>query len=134
MSAVPGIIRKVKDSDIESLVRLVAAYPKQLLPRSPDDFADLRETTWVAEEDNQVVGCATLEVYSPKICEIRTVVVKDGYRHKGYGEKMVGCAVAEARARNIRQIMVVTSTPEYFEKLNFGPCLNEKYALFWNGE
>jgi len=129
-----GQVRKLKESDVESLVQLVDANPKQLLPRSPDDFKDLRETTWVAEESGQIVGCATLEIYSPKICEIRTVVVKEGFRHKGYGEKMVGCAVAEARSRNIRQIMVVTSTPEYFEKLNFGPCLNEKYALFWNGE
>ena len=133
MSKPEGVIRKLKDSDIESLVRLVAMYPAQLLPRTPDDFNDLRETTWVAEEDGEIVGCATLEIYSPKICEIRTVVVKDGYRHKGYGERMVGSAVEEARSRNIRQIMVVTSNPEYFEKLNFGPCLNEKYALFWNG-
>jgi len=134
MTELLGQVRKLKESDVESLVQLVDAHPKQLLPRSPDDFKDLRETTWVAEESGQIVGCATLEIYSPKICEIRTVVVKEGFRHKGYGEKMVGCAVAEARSRNIRQIMVVTSTPEYFEKLNFGPCLNEKYALFWNGE
>ena len=134
MSQEIGVIRKLKESDIESLVKLVASYPQQLLPRSAEDFKDLKETTWVTEEDGQIVGCATLEVYSPKICEIRTVVVKDGYRHKGYGERMVGCAVSEARSRNIRQIMVVTSSPEYFEKLNFGPCLNEKYALFWNGD
>lgn len=134
MTVIQGIVRKLKDSDIASLVQLVSSYPKQLLPRTHDDFADLKETSWVTEEDGQIVGCATLEIYSPKICEIRTVVVKDGFRHKGYGEKMVGCAVAEARARNIRQIMVVTSSPDYFEKLGFGPCLNEKYALFWNGE
>ena len=133
MSKFPGQIRKMQDSDIDSLVNLVALYPEQLLPRTSDDFRDLKETTWVAEEDGAIVGCATLEVYSPKICEIRTVVVKDGYRHKGYGEAMVSAAVESARSRKIRQIMVITSSPEYFEKLNFGPCLNEKYALFWNG-
>lgn len=129
-----GIVRKLKESDIESLVSLVAAYPKQLLPRTVSDFQDLKETSWVVEDEGEIVGCATLEIYSPKICEIRTVIVKEGYRQKGYGEKLVGCAVTEARIRNIRQILVVTSNPEYFEKLNFGPCLNEKYALFWNGE
>jgi hypothetical protein len=30
--------------------------------------------------------------------------------------------------------MVITSSREYFEKLNFGACLHEKYALFWNGK
>jgi hypothetical protein len=29
--------------------------------------------------------------------------------------------------------MVVTSSPEYFNKLGFGECLHEKWALFYRG-
>lgn len=133
MSESVGIVRRAVLSDIKSLVELLALYPGQLLPRSEEAFEELIDTTWVAEEGGQVVGCTTLEVYSPKICEIRSVAVRAGFRHQGYGQKLVNLAVEEARSRNIKQILVVTSTPEFFEKLNFGPCLNEKYALFWNG-
>ena len=128
-----GVIRKAVREDIPGLVELVSENLERLLPRSEEDFSELIETTWVAEEQGKIVGCATLEVYSPKISEIRNVAVKAGFRAKGYGQTLVETAVEEARFRGIRQILVVTSSPEYFEKLNFGPCLNEKYALFWNG-
>jgi len=136
MNDAPGILENIRtadSNDIPGLVELVSENLEHLLPRTDEDFRELIDTTWVAVEEGRIVGCATLEVYSPKISEIRNVAVRAGYRHKGYGQGLVNMAVNEARARGIRQILVVTSSPEYFEKLNFGPCLNEKYALFWNG-
>jgi amino-acid N-acetyltransferase len=72
-------------------------------------------------------------VYSPKIAELRSLAVQDSSRGHGYGRRLVEAAVEEAERQKIRQILVVTSTREFFEGLNFGACLNEKYALFWNG-
>jgi N-acetylglutamate synthase-like GNAT family acetyltransferase len=43
----------------------------------------------------------------------------------------VEAAVAEARRRGIPQILVVTSNVEFFSRLNFQTCLNEKFALFY---
>ena len=62
------------------------------------------------------------------------LAVRDDCRGKGYGAILVEAAVTEARRRNIRQVLVVTSNREFFERMNFGLCLNEKYALFWNGK
>ena len=53
-------------------------------------------------------------------------------RGRGHGAALTAAAVAEAERRDIPQVLVVTSNREFFERLNFGPCLNEKYALFWN--
>jgi len=53
------------------------------------------------------------------------------YRGRGYGAALTAAAVEEAERRGIPQVLVVTSNVEFFERLNFGPCLNEKYALFW---
>lgn len=128
------MIRTASSADIPMLISLVGENLDRLLPRSFEEFAELIDTTWVFEEHGEIVGCSTLEVYSPKISEIRNVAVKDGFRGKGIGKALINRAVEEARRRNIRQILVVTSSPDYFEKLNFGPCLNEKYALFWNGQ
>lgn len=132
--AVPYSVRRAIDSDISEIMELIAAYPETILPRSVEEMRELINTFWVAVTDDEIVGCCCLEVYSPKISEIRSVAVKDSFRGMGIGEALINEAVTEARSRNIRQIMVITSSPEYFQKLNFGQCLNEKFALFWNGQ
>jgi len=128
------MVRKARLADIPAIVRLVAAHPETLLPRSEEEYRELLDTTWVAEIDGQVVGSCVLEIYSPKIAELRSFVVQQEFRDRGVGREMAQAAVAEGERRNIREILVVTSSPEYFEKLGFGESLHEKYALFWQGK
>jgi len=127
------MIRKATRNDIPGILELVDANLGTLLPRTKEDYEELIDTTYVYEKDNRIVGSCVLEIYSPKIAEIRSFVVHNDYRSQGVGKALIGEAVTEARERNIREIMVVTSAREYFEKHNFGACLNEKFALFWNG-
>ena len=127
------MLRKARLDDIEPVRQLIDSNLDKLLPRTYEELRELLETLWVVEEDGQIVGCCCLEVYSPKIAEVRSLAVRDDCRNKGYGEMLVHVATEEAQRRNIRQVLVVTSTREFFEKLNFGPCLNEKYVLFWMG-
>ena len=127
------MIRKARREDIPAILELVQSNLGTLLPRSYEDYLELINMTWVAVSDEQVVGSCVLEVYSPKIAEIRSFVVHKDFRGLGFGKGLIDAAVAEARGRDIHEIMVVTSSPQYFEKLNFGACLGEKYALFWNG-
>ena len=96
------------------------------------DIEPLLDSFWVAELDGRVVGCCCLEVYSPKIAELRSLAVRAEARGHGLGAALTAAAVAEAERRGIPQVLVVTSNREFFERLNFGPCLTEKYALFWN--
>ena len=126
-------IRRASNSDISEINELLQSYPDTILPRTPEEMAELIGMFWIAEVGNEIVGCCCLEVYSPKIAEIRSVAVKEPFQRIGIGESLVNEAVTEARSRNIRQILVITSSPEYFQRLSFGQCLNEKYALFWNG-
>jgi N-acetylglutamate synthase-like GNAT family acetyltransferase len=128
------MLRKAVASDIPGILDLVRKYPDKLLPRSSSDYQELLPTTWVVEEKGLIAGCATLEVYSPKIAEIRSVAVHPDFKGKGLGAELVAAAVAEGRRLNIHEIMVVTSSPEYFRSLGFGACLNEKYALFMDGK
>lgn len=128
------MLRKATTQDIRGLLALVKQNPDTLLPRSDQEYQNLIDTTWVVEVDGMIVGCATLEVYSPKIAEVRSVAVHPEFRSRGFGSALVGAAVAEARSKNIREIMVVTSNPEFFRSLGFGACLNEKYALFMDGK
>jgi amino-acid N-acetyltransferase len=128
-----GVLRKATLQDAQGIQVLVNANLDKLLPRESEELLELINSFWVVEEDGEIVGCCCLEIYSPKIAEIRTLAVRHDCRQKGYGALLVQTAVDEAQRLNIRQILVVTSNREFFERMNFGACLNEKYALFYNG-
>lgn len=130
-----GLLRQATGADVPRIQALIGQNLDKLLPRSDSELYELLAdgTLWVVEEAGEIVGCCGLEVYSPKIAELRTLAVSDETRGMGYGKLLVEAAVNAAQERNIRQVLVVTSTREFFEKLGFGACLNEKYALFWNG-
>ena len=124
-------VRKAEARDIEGILAVVNSNTDRLLGRDRDEIVSLLDTFWVAEDDGRIVGCSCLEVYSPKIAELRSLAVLPAYRGRGYGAALTAAAVEEAERRGIPQVLVVTSNREFFERLNFGPCLNEKYALFW---
>ena len=128
------MLRKATTEDMQGVLQLVNDNLDKLLPRTEQELLELIDMFWVVEEDGEIVGCCCLEVYSPKIAELRSLAVRDSARGHGYGEMLVEAAIQEAERRNVRQVMVVTSQREFFKKLNFGACLNEKYALFWNGK
>jgi amino-acid N-acetyltransferase len=124
-------LRRATPADIHPILQLIAAHPHQLLPRPREEVEQLIDTFWVMEEDGELAGCCCLEIYSPKIAEVRSLAVRETSRGHGYGARLVEAAVAEARRRGIPQILVVTSNVEFFGRLNFQTCLNEKYALFY---
>jgi N-acetylglutamate synthase-like GNAT family acetyltransferase len=125
------MIRKARLDDVEAILEVVNRNTDRLLARERDEIVQLLDTFWVAEADGRIVGCCCLEVYSPKIAELRSLAVLPAYRGRGMGAALAQAAVSEAEHRGIPQVLVVTSNREFFERLNFGPCLNEKYALFW---
>jgi N-acetylglutamate synthase-like GNAT family acetyltransferase len=129
-----GHLRLACESDIPGILELIALNPDTILARTESEIRELLPTSWVVVEGKRVVGCCVLEVYGPKICEVRSLAVSTDRRKSGYGRLLVEAAVAEAQRRNIREILAVTSAPEFFRKLNFGPSLNEKFALFWGGK
>ncbi len=130
------MLRNATRDDIGAIQHLININLDKLLPRRDDELCELIDsnTFWVVEDAGEIVGCCCLEVYSAKIAELRSLAVREDCRGKGYGEALVNVAIEEANRRNVRQVLVVTSTLEFFEKMNFGQCLNEKYALFWNGK
>ena len=95
----------------------------------------LVETGFVAVEmvgeNEKIVGFASLEIYSRKLAEIRSLVVADHRQGIGVGKKLVSACVERARQRNILEVMVVTSSDVFFQNCGFDFTLpGEKKALF----
>lgn len=117
-------IRPARSLDEPAIRALLARFPETVmqehLPR-PEEF-------FVAEE-NGIIACCALEVYSKRIAEIRSLAVLPEYRGRGIATQLVEACMDAARTQGIYELLAITSAVEFFEKRGFGTFNNEKYAL-----
>lgn len=129
------IVRPAKLSDVDSVFALVNFYAKagKLLKRPKRDVKKNIRSFFVAVINNAVVGCVSLEVYSRKMAEMRSLAVKQGATRSGVGKALVAACIARARKRKILEVMVISSEEHFFRKLGFNYTLpGERKALFLN--
>ncbi|MEZ5944207.1 MAG: GNAT family N-acetyltransferase [Planctomycetaceae bacterium] len=127
------IVRPASHDDLTAIEDLIIPFvaAKRLLPRTSDELSDLIKHGFVAVADGNVVGFATLEVYSKKMAEIRSLCVAAGYGGMGIGKRLTQACVDLAREKNVYEIMVITSSDEFFRACGFDFTLpGEKKALF----
>ena len=128
-------VRKAKQGDVDSIFVLVNFYAKRgkLLKRSKHDIRKNIRDFFVAVSGEELVGCASLDVYSRKMAEIRSLAVADGETHHGIGGELVEVCVAKAKKKKILEVMVISSEEEFFKKIGFNYTLpGERKALFLN--
>jgi amino-acid N-acetyltransferase len=126
-------IRPAVNEDLDALEALIAPFVAEgrLLPRTTDELIDLLPTGFVAELDGRIIGFATLEIYSRKFSEIRSLCVARDVQSHGIGGRLVTACVELARERRIFEIMVISSQEHFFLGCGFDFTLpGEKKALF----
>jgi len=126
-------IRPAQVADLPQLQELVDRFVQanRLLPRTTDELHDLVPTGFVAIAEDRVVGFAALEIYSPKLAEIRSLAVDQGYHGRGIGRGLVSRCVQLAVSRNVLEVMAITSSDGFFKACGFDFTLpGEKKALF----
>ncbi len=133
MNPVNYIVRPAQDTDLNGVEELIEPFvaARRLLPRTTDELEDLLKHGFVAIANDRIVGFATLEIYSRKMAELRSLCVADGYQGQGIGKQLALACVNLAKQRNIFEIMVITSSEEFFRACGFDFTLpGEKKALF----
>jgi len=126
-------IRPATRDDLDQLTSVVDRFVRanRLLPRTVDELEDLIPSGFVAVADDRVVGFAALEIYSPKLAEIRSLAVSDELQGQGIGRRLVDECVKLARSRDVLEVMAVTSSDNFFRSCGFDFTLpGEKKALF----
>lgn len=129
----PIVVRPADGRDIRPLAELIEPFVQQrvLLPRTIDELALLLPNYFVAEAEGKIVGCAALEIYSSKLAEVRSLVVKPGFQGRGVGKRLVEACVNRARDERVLEVMAITSSEEFFQSCGFDFTLpGEKKALF----
>jgi len=118
-------IRQAKKSDLSEVKRLVESFPQYLMSEIPSI-----NRFFVAVEDDNIVGCCALDIYSKRIAEIRSLAVDKNYHKLRIGTQLVDRCLSLAKEKNIKEIFVITSRPNLFSDLGFGIFQGERLALF----
>ena len=126
-------IRPAVDGDAEALAAFIEPFvaERKILPRTAEELSWLLHSGFVAECDGRLVGFAALEVYSPKLAEVRSLAVADEAQGRGVGKRLVEACVNRARERQILEVMAISSNENFFRACGFNFTLpDEKKAFF----
>jgi amino-acid N-acetyltransferase len=127
------LIRPSTADDFDAVEEFITPFveSKWLLPRTTEELSQLLPNGFVAECDGAIVGFAALEIYSSKLAELRSLCVDANYQRMGIGSQLVEACVSKAKERRVYEILVVTSSDEFFRRCGFDFTLpGEKKALF----
>lgn len=126
-------IRRARRDDIDPLATFLEPYvaAKEVLPRTPDELFYLISTGFVAVEGDSIVGFATLEIYSNKLGEVRSLTVSPTHRGRGLASKLIEACVDLAKEKGVFEVMAITAADDLFRSLGFHDALpGQKRALF----
>lgn len=126
-------VRPATRGDIPELKELITGFVQanRLLPRTQDELDELIPVGFVACVENRLVGFAALEIYSPKLAEIRSLAVVPEMQSRGLGRQLVQKCIELAKSRDVLEVMAVTSAEGFFQSCGFDFTLpGEKKALF----
>ncbi len=127
-------IRAATEDDLSAVMALLRIFVEQrkLLRRTRAETAALLPTGFVAELNGEMVGFASVEIYSKKLAEIQCLAVKDEHQGHGLGSNLVRHCVELARQRGVMEVMAISSSEKFLQNLGFDYSLpDQKRALFY---
>jgi N-acetylglutamate synthase-like GNAT family acetyltransferase len=74
----------------------------------PQRYKEPNGTFIVAKDNNDIIGCVGLKKLEKDICEMKRLFVKDTYKGKGVGKKLVEIILQEAKNKNYKKIRLDT--------------------------
>ncbi len=117
------ILRKARPSDTRAILNLIATYSSQglLLPRPYAQVIDKIRDFAVAEEGEgaPLSGVVALHAVGEDLAEIRSLAVREDWKGKGVGRRLVDFCLTDAKDMRLQRIFALTYQIEFFEKLGF---------------
>lgn len=113
---------KAKLEDIPQMQELVSKDVKDgiILSRNDDEVSTNIRSYVLAKDEDRVVGYAALHIHSPRLAEVRSLIVDASYRGQNIGKKIVLFTLAEAKDLGVKEdVLVLTYLPNFFTKLGF---------------
>src|SRR5579862_5395484 len=110
-------------AEIEQIRELFMEYAKSLgfslcfqgfdqeLAGLPGDYAPPDGRLLLAEFEGQLVGCGALHKIDERICEMKRLYLRTGFRGKGVGRALAEALIAEARNIGYERMRLDTVEP-----------------------
>ncbi|BDX32966.1 N-acetylglutamate synthase [Mycobacterium antarcticum] len=114
------VVRRARTSDVPEIKSLVDVYAgKILLEKNLVTLYEAVQEFWVAELDDELVGCGALHVLWADLGEVRTVAAHPRLRGRGVGHAVVSRLLDVARELHLQRIFVLTFETEFFGSHGF---------------
>jgi len=116
-----ALIRAATTADVPTIHALLRDYADdgQLLARSTDEIGEHLQRFVVAENNGEVRGCGSLELFSRELGEVRSLAVHPDHHGHGLGQKMVDEIEQMAQELGLTRIIALTYVPGFFRKLGY---------------
>jgi amino-acid N-acetyltransferase len=113
--------KKAKLGDIEEMQRLVAPEVESgiILDRSDDEIATNIRSYTLVMHNSSLIGFCALHIHSPSLAEIRSLIIKEGFRGKKAGTGLIQKVLEEGVELGLQKVLSLTYEKEFFEKLGF---------------
>ncbi len=113
-------VRRARTSDVPAIKRLVDTYAgKILLEKNLVTLYEAVQEFWVAERDDEVVGCGALHVLWSDLGEVRTVAVDPKVKGQGVGHAVVQRLLEVAQELQLQRLFVLTFETDFFGRHGF---------------
>jgi amino-acid N-acetyltransferase len=113
-------VRRARTSDVPAIKSLVDIYAGRiLLEKNLVTLYESVQEFWVAEVEDELVGCGALHVLWSDLGEVRTVAVHPKVRGQGVGHAIVDRLLAVATELRLQRIFVLTFETEFFGRHGF---------------
>ena len=114
-------IRPAKLSDVDSITAILEGCSQkgEILPRSRFDVLNSILDFSVAEDEQEkMVGCASLYIYGTGLAEIRSLGIDTG-EYFEHTKGLIDHMLAKASELGVAQVIVLTKSPELFNQFGF---------------
>ena len=122
-------VRYARLADAGAISAITAEYARQgiMLERSTDNIVENIRNFFVAEYKGEVVGCCAIAFYTQKLAEIRSLAVFNNFKMKGTGRLLVEKAETVLREEGVREVFVLTLSPEFFRRVGYSEIRKEYF-------
>lgn len=112
---------KPTTKDISNMQALVKGEVDSgiILLRTEDEMATTIRSYTCVEVDGKLAGFTALHIHSPKLAEVRSLVVSENFRGLKLGQKLVEACKEEAKSLDLESILSLTYQKGFFESLDF---------------
>ena len=91
----------------------------KILLRTEDEMATTIRSYTVVEVDGKMAGFTATHIHSPRLAEVRSLVVAKEFRGLKLGRKLVDACIKEAKEYGIKQLLSLTYEQGFFESSGF---------------